>query len=135
MRYAYDELGRLETVTVVERNGSPVSDQFAGTPYRPHAEWVPSQTVTTALGQRIAFVNVGGLILYTDVYDANEDLLAVTSLALARAFYHQIGARGLAGVAARAAGLAGTRVAIDSGRLNSHVSIAGLLATVGGFAL
>ncbi len=27
MRYAYDELGRLETVTVVERNDSPVSEQ------------------------------------------------------------------------------------------------------------
>ena len=96
---------------------------------------MPLTNVTTALNQKIAFVNVGGLVLYTDVFDATKDLLAVTSVALAQKFYAEIGSRGLIGAAARIGALVNVRPSLDGARLSGGVSIAGLIAVVGGFAL
>ena len=99
-----------------------------GTSYELHSEWVPSTHKAVVYGQPIVFVNVGGLVLYSNLPDLAEDLLAITSIALARKFAAQYT---LQSAFATIRTIAGARVTIGQVRLESHVSIGALIASFG----
>ena len=99
--------------------------QFAGTGYAPDATWVPSRNNGIALGQPFTFVNVNGLVFYTDILDNVEDVVALSSLALARRFVAQHGGRlALRGALAAGRGLAVTGARVIGTQVIARVSLA-----------
>ena len=106
--------------------------QFSDTDYQLDVTWTPSMHITTTdLGERIAFVNVGGLVLYTDRWDLAEDVVAIASVKAAEVFFAKYGVQTIVGALGRIQQLATARVSIDSARLDSSLSIGALIATFG----
>jgi hypothetical protein len=84
----------------------------------------------------IAYFNVQGIIFYTDAVDNAEDLVGITSFALARQFVIQnsaLLARSFSGSLARIPGLAVSGAATDNTRLQGMEGIATLDSLIGGF--
>jgi len=104
--------------------------------YLPEIGWKPSTHVTIAGSTEIVFFNAGGIVFYTDATDNIEDLLVLTSVAAVRAFVkspigRRIIARTAVGVLGRIPILVTTRTTIDTQRLETHISIGSLFASVG----
>lgn len=105
--------------------------------YTPDASWKPSTHFATVGTVPIVFINVGGLIFYSDAVDSTEDVLALASIEAVRIFIRSnqaVLARGLVESFARIRLIAQTGAAVDTVRLEEHVGIASLLAVIGGFA-
>jgi hypothetical protein len=105
--------------------------------YTPDASWQPSTHFATVGTVPIVFINVGGLIFYSDAVDSTEDVLALASIEAVRIFIRSnqaVLARGLVESFARIRLIAQTGAAVDTVRLEEHVGIASLLAVIGGFA-
>lgn len=105
--------------------------QFERFDYAPDEEWRPSQNIIVAGTQRVAFVNIKGLILYTDRDDLAEDVAAIATFAAAKAFFARYSAQSLFGALGRVQQLATVRVSTDSVRMDSQLSIGSLLAVMG----
>jgi hypothetical protein len=104
--------------------------------YLPEIGWKPSTHVTIAGSTEIVFFNAGGIVFYTDATDNIEDLLVLTSVAAVRGFVkspigRRIIARTAVGVLGRIPILVNTRTTIDTQRLETHISIGSLFASVG----
>ena len=102
--------------------------QFAGTGYQLHKEWIPTINRAVVYGQPIVFANVGGLVLYSNLTDLAEDVLAISTVALARQFAAKYT---LQSAFTTIRTIAGTRVTVGTLRLETHVSIGVLIASFG----
>lgn len=73
------------------------------------------------------------MIFYTDALDLAEDVVALKALSFAPAAWKLVAtsARSLTAAGSRIPQLAAARVSIDSTRLEGHVSIGNLLASMG----
>ncbi len=105
-------------------------NQFLGTGFKPDVSWTPSTHVGFADGEKFVFVNVAGLVLYSDRDDLLEDILAIGSAQAARLFLQTFGVDAVAALATRARALATIRLSVDSSRGQGQMSI-GLLIAAG----
>lgn len=104
--------------------------QFTNTGYAQAAKWKPSINSGVALGQSFIFVNVAGLVLYSDLVDLGQDLAAITTWQLAKQFATRHSFKFFAGrISQLAAGASTAR----GGQLSGQFGMAEMLAAMGGF--
>jgi len=113
--------------------------QFESTGYSPDVVWESGLAGLTpiqinSLPRTVYIMNFQGVIFYTDILDNLEDIIGLASLALAR---HAFLSRAILYAGARAAifeavSLGASVKTIDAARFDGHLSIAGLLAVMGG---
>jgi RHS repeat-associated protein len=91
------------------------SAAFAPFGYLPDYDWIPSDRKITIRGRPALFVNVGGLIFYTDELRLSEEFLALTTIVGASELL-RIGAAGEIGRIAQTArlGLAGAEAQLEA---------------------
>jgi hypothetical protein len=98
--------------------------QFFGTGYSRDKNWVPSQMVSTAGGQLFVFVNLKGLVLYSDQIDLLQDMLAISTVALAKKYLTQNVLRLAIGrISVALAGFAGSQQTQVNGRVSLAASL------------
>jgi hypothetical protein len=105
--------------------------------FRRELEWKPPRLLTIdvrGVPKVVVLVNVEGLILYSDERAALEELVAVTSVAAARAFLRSPRALASAiGEFGRVARLVNLSISARSYQVGQQVGAASLVAAMGGF--
>lgn len=103
--------------------------------YKPDVEWTPSTHFAFAGTQEIFFFNAGGIVFYTDSYDAAEDLLALSSFEAVKLFLQSPAgirlSRSFFGGLSRVPQLVRARVKADDSRFKGHMQISYLLLPLG----
>jgi hypothetical protein len=105
--------------------------------YRPDASWNPSTHSAMAGSDPIIFFNAGGIIFYSDAISNVKDVLGLTTIAAARAYFlanEMTLSEGLISSLARIRALAIGAQGANTGQIESDVSTGVLIDAVGGFA-
>ena len=108
--------------------------EFSGTGYKPDIAWrfTPHHAIT-ADGTPIVYLNVLGVIFYTDIFDAFEDYAAIRYLGFQGVWSYlaKAGSSFFTTVGSGIKGLIGAGSAANGNRAQGQVGISGMLASMG----